>query len=81
MKSKKRIGSIHVFMKKIIFPTVIIASLFLISCGENNKDKNNTADNSEPICFYEYTKTSSATVSWTAFKTTEKRKSTFEISK
>ncbi|MBQ19732.1 MAG: YceI family protein [Vicingaceae bacterium] len=59
-------------MKKIIFPTVIITSLFLISCGDNNKDKNNTIDSSEPICFYEYTKTSSATVSWTAFKTTEK---------
>jgi len=59
-------------MKKIIFPTVIITSLFLTSCGENNKDKNDTAINSEPICSYEYTKASSATVNWTAFKTTAK---------
>jgi len=59
-------------MKRIIFPTVIITSLFLISCGGSNKDKTNTVDDSEPICFYEYTKSSSATVSWTAFKTTNK---------
>lgn len=59
-------------MKKIIFPTVIITSLLLFSCDDKNNVKNTQNENSEPICFYEYTKASTAVVSWTAFKTTEK---------
>ncbi|MCB9359859.1 MAG: YceI family protein [Flavobacteriales bacterium] len=63
-------------MKKIIIPVVIIASAFLSSCGGENHEaketeKNETV-NQEEICFFEYDKESSATVKWTAFKTSDK---------
>lgn len=56
-------------MKNFILPVVLFSTLLFTSCGNGDEKTTNTSD---PICFYEYTKTSSATVNWTAFKTTAK---------
>jgi polyisoprenoid-binding protein YceI len=57
-------------MKKILIPVAIIAIAFLSSCGSEPQEAQVT--NTEEICFYEYDKESTATVKWTAFKTSEK---------
>jgi polyisoprenoid-binding protein YceI len=63
-------------MKKILIPVAIIATAFFSSCGGENHEANATEQsetvNQEEICFYEYDKESSATVKWTAFKTSDK---------
>jgi polyisoprenoid-binding protein YceI len=63
-------------MKKILIPVAIITSAFFSSCGGENHEANATeqleSGNKEEICFYEYDKESTATVKWTAFKTSDK---------
>lgn len=59
-------------MKKIIMPITASAILLLTACGGNNKTKKEQTTSNEPICFYQYSKSSTATVNWTSFKTTEK---------
>lgn len=59
-------------MKRIFLPITASAILMLASCGGGSETKTKQSTDNEPICFYQYTKNSSAVVSWTAFKTTEK---------
>jgi polyisoprenoid-binding protein YceI len=63
-------------MKKIIIPVAIIATAFLSSCGGENHEAKATeqheSEKQEEICFYEYDKESTASVKWTAFKTSDK---------
>lgn len=62
-------------MKKTFIPIAIISSAFMYSCGATDTQdsvENNEVTNPAATCFYEYTETSSATVKWTAFKTSEK---------
>lgn len=63
-------------MKKILIPVAIITSSLFMACGgdnhQANASENENVENQEAICFYEYDAESSATVNWTAFKTSDK---------
>lgn len=64
-------------MKKIIIPITVISAMFFVGCGSTDHNDTSTAEtheteNKEPICFYEYNNESTATVKWTAFKTSDK---------
>ncbi len=61
-------------MKKILIPITVIAAMFVSSCGnsESHETAETQTENAEAICFYEYDNTSTATVKWTAFKTSDK---------
>ena len=59
-------------MKKTFLSLMVISSAIFYSCTSGEKKNEETTTNSEPICFYEFDKTASTTVKWTAFKTTAK---------
>ena len=61
-------------MKKIFLPLAVIVAVSLSSCGgnEHNSEETTIVENAEPTCFYVYNEQSSATVKWTAFKTSAK---------
>lgn len=59
-------------MKRIFLPITASALLLLTACGGGNETKKQESTDTEPICFYQFTKNSTVTVNWTAFKTTEK---------
>ena len=60
-------------MKKILIHVAILTSSLFIACGGEDDSKASQQDqNQEQVCFYEYDEESSATVKWTAFKTSDK---------
>lgn len=59
-------------MKKIFLPITASTILLLSACGGENQTKKEQTTNNEPICFYQYANNSSATINWTAFKTSAK---------
>ena len=59
-------------MKKIFLPLAVIAAITISSCGGSNHTEEAVVENTEQTCFYVFNKESSATVQWTAFKTSEK---------
>ncbi len=59
-------------MKKTFLSLIVISSAILYSCAGGEQQTEKTSANAEPICFYQYTNNSTATVNWTAFKTTAK---------
>lgn len=59
-------------MKKTFLSLVIISSALLYSCAGGEQKTEETPANAELICFYEFDKTATTTVKWTAFKTTAK---------
>lgn len=60
-------------MKKTFLSLMVISSAILYSCAGGEQKTEEPAVIAEPICFYEFDKTATTTVKWTAFKTTEKK--------
>lgn len=59
-------------MKKTFLSLIVISSAILYSCAGGEQKTEETSANAEPICFYEFDKTATTTIKWTAFKTTAK---------
>ncbi len=57
-------------MKKLIIPIMLMITSTICSCG--NSTPKTDADNQGNTCFYEYEKSDSIKLKWTAYKTTEK---------
>lgn len=54
-------------MNKYFFTILIASSLIISSCGTDN-----SAENKEIACFYEFENTSTVNLKWTAYKTSDK---------
>lgn len=57
-------------MNKYILSIALLSSIFISSCSDNQSSK--TEESTENICFYEYEKSNTISLKWTAFKTSEK---------
>lgn len=57
-------------MKRLFFPLLILASIYIISCGDKNASK--TDETNGNTCFYEFEDTNTVSLKWTAYKTSEK---------
>lgn len=54
-------------MNKYFLTFIVVSSLLISSCGDNK-----SLEKTETTCFYEYEKSNSVSLKWTAYKTTDK---------